>query len=199
MQLSNFGQSFLKIFAKLFRPATSSGSVSASSPSASSPVSFSSPRSISETGLTVLKHYEGCRLKAYRDSVGVLTIGFGDTQDVTEGMVITQEEAEDRLERRLDRDFEPGVRAAITAGMRQEQFDAMVCLAYNIGVSAFAKSTLVKLFNAGDIQLAADQFLRWDKAGGKSLKGLRLRRAAERALFLGANAAYAIAAGDKTP
>lgn len=126
-------------------------------------------------------------------------MGYGDTENVTEGMVITQQEAEDRLERRLDRDFEPGVRAAITAGIRQEQFDAMVCLAYNIGVGAFSNSTLVKLFNAGDIQLAADQFLRWDKAGGKSLKGLRRRRAAERALFLGANAAYAIAAGDKTP
>jgi lysozyme len=114
-------------------------------------------------------------------------------------MTITRQEAEDRLENRLARDFELGVRAAITAGMRQEQFDGMVCLAYNIGVGAFANSTLVKLFNAGDIQLAADQFTRWDKAGGKSLKGLRKRRAAERALFLGANAAYAIAAGDKTP
>lgn len=181
------------------RKGQGSGSALPSSPSGSSPASFTSPRSISETGLTVLKHYEGCELKAYRDSVGVLTIGFGDTENVTEGMVITREEAEDRLERRLDRDFEPGVRAAISASIRQEQFDAMVCLAYNIGVGAFAKSTLVKLFNAGDIQLAADQFLRWDKAGGKSLKGLRRRRAAERALFLGANAAYAIAAGDKTP
>lgn len=131
--------------------------------------------------------------------MGVWTIGYGDTENVIPGMVITREEAEDRLERRLGRDFEPGVRNAITAGMRQEQFDAMVCLAYSIGVSAFTSSTLVKLFNAGDIQLAADQFLRWDKAGGRSLKGLRRRRAAERALFLGTNAAYAIAAGDKTP
>ncbi|EJO30250.1 lysozyme [Achromobacter marplatensis] len=154
---------------------------------------------MSESGLTVLKHYEGCELKAYQDSVGVWTIGYGDTENVLPGMTITRQEAEDRLERRLARDFEPGVRAAISAGMRQEQFDAMVCLAYNIGVGAFAGSTLVKLFNAGDIQLAADQFPRWDKAGGKSLKGLRKRRAAERALFLGANAAYAIAAGDKTP
>ncbi|MNU46301.1 Lysozyme RrrD [compost metagenome] len=182
-----------------FRKAPGSGSVSPSSPSGSSPASFTSPRSLSETGLTVLKHYEGCELKAYRDSVGVLTIGYGDTENVNEGMVITHEEAEDRLERRLGRDFEPAVRAAVIAHMRQEQFDAMVCLAYNIGAAAFAKSTLVKLFNAGDIQLAADQFLRWDKAGGKSLKGLRRRRAAERALFLGANAAYAIAAGDKAP
>jgi lysozyme len=199
MQLSNFGQSFLKIFAKLFRPATSNGSVSASLPSGSLPASFSNPRCVSETGLTVLKHYEGCKLTAYRDSVGALTIGFGDTQDVTEGMTITLQEAEDRLERRLGRDFEPGVKAAIQVHMKQEQFDAMVCLAYNIGVGAFGKSTLVKQFNAGDVQGAADEFLRWDKAGGKSLKGLRKRRAAERALFLGANAAYAIAAGDKTP
>lgn len=131
--------------------------------------------------------------------MGVWTIGYGDTENVLPGLVITQQEAEDRLEHRLARDFEPGVQAAITAGMRQEQFDAMVCLAYNIGVGAFAGSTLVKLFNAGDIALAADQFLRWDKAGGKSLKGLRRRRTAERALFLGANAAYAIAAGDKAP
>lgn len=199
MQLSNFGQFFLKIFGRLSRPATSSGSVSPSSQSASSPGSFVSPLSMSESGLTVLKHYEGCELQSYQDSVGVWTIGYGDTENVLPGMTITRQEAEDRLERRLARDFEPGVRAAITAGMRQEQFDAMVCLAYNIGVGAFTGSTLVKLFNAGDIALAADQFPRWDKAGGKSLKGLRRRRAAERALFLGANAAYAIAAGDKTP
>lgn len=81
----------------------------------------------------------------------------------------------------------------------QYQFDAMACLAYNIGAAAFANSTLVRLFNAGDIQLAADQFLRWDKAGGKSVKGLRRRRAAERALYLGETADKAIAIGDKTP
>lgn len=181
------------------RKGQGSGSESPLSPSASLPASFTNPRSVSETGLAVLKHYEGCKLTAYRDSVGVLTIGWGDTENVTEGMMITQEEADDRLERRLGRDFEPGVKAAIQAHMKQEQFDAMVCLAYNIGVSAFTNSTLVKLFNAGDVQGAADEFLRWDKAGGKSLKGLRKRRAAERAMFLGANAAYAIAAGDKTP
>ena len=70
-----------------------SGSVLPSSASASSPASFTSPRSISETGLAVLKHYEGCKLKAYRDSVGVLTIGWGETENVTEGMTITQDEA----------------------------------------------------------------------------------------------------------
>lgn len=147
----------------------------------------------------MIRHYEGCSLKAYQDIVGVWTIGYGDTENVKPGMVITQQEADERLTRRLRREFEPGVRAVVPGPIQQGQFDAMVSLAYNIGVAAFTNSTLVKLFNAGDVQLAADQFPRWDKAGGKSVKGLRRRRAAERALFLGSNAAYAIAAGDKTP
>lgn len=150
----------------------------------------------------LIKHYEGCSLVAYPDpGTGgePITIGWGQTyKGLKLGDKISQEAADQLLESTVAT-FAGDVRAAISAGMRQEQFDAMVCLAYNIGVGAFSGSTLVKLFNAGDIQLAADQFPRWDKAGGKSLKGLRKRRAAERALFLGANAAYAIAAGDKTP
>lgn len=131
--------------------------------------------------------------------MGVWTIGYGDTDNVQPGMVITQAEAEQRLRNRLARDFEPSVRQALTQPAAQYQFDAMVCLAYNIGATAFANSTLVRLFNAGDIQLAADQFPRWDKAGGESVKGLRRRRAAERALYLGQSVDKAIAIGDKTP
>lgn len=146
----------------------------------------------------LIKHYEGCQLKAYRDIVGVWTIGYGDTQNVQPDLVISQAQAEERLRARLARDFEPGVRAALTRVSTQGQFDAMVSLAYNVGVSAFANSTLVRLFNAGDIQLAGDQWTRWDKAGGVSVKGLRKRRAAERALYLGDTAVRAIAIGDKT-
>ncbi|WP_423191178.1 lysozyme [Achromobacter xylosoxidans] len=146
-----------------------------------------------------MKHYEGCRLEAYRDIVGIWTIGYGDTENVQPGMAITQEEAEKRLRNRLARDFEPSVRQCLTRVATQYQFDAMVSLAYNIGAIAFANSTLVRLFNAGDVQLAADQFPRWDKAGGKSVKGLRRRRAAERALYLGETADKAISIGDKTP
>lgn len=131
--------------------------------------------------------------------MGVWTIGYGDTENVQPGMVITQAEAEQRLRNRLARDFEPSVRQALNQAAAQYQFDAMVCLAYNIGATSFANSTLVRLFNAGDIQLAADQFPRWDKAGGQSVKGLRRRRAAERALYLGQSVDKAIAIGDKTP
>lgn len=154
---------------------------------------------MSQNGLKILKHYEGCRLEAYEDIVGIWTIGYGDTENVQPGMVITQAEAEERLHKRLARDFEPSVRQCLTRVATQYQFDAMVCLAYNIGAVAFANSTLVRLFNAGDVQLAADQFPRWDKAGGKSVKGLRRRRAAERALYLGEPVDKAISIGDKTP
>lgn len=154
---------------------------------------------MSANGLAVLKHYEGMELTAYRDIVGKLTIGYGDTENVEPGMTITAQEAEDRLRNRLERDFVPGVFTALTRAPNQHQFDAMCSLAYNVGVPAFQRSTLVKRFNAGAMEAAADQFLVWHYAGKKSIKGLRKRRAAERMLFLGAEAKAAISVGDSTP
>ncbi|MVW80162.1 glycoside hydrolase family protein [Bordetella sp. 02P26C-1] len=147
-------------------------------------------------GLAVLKHYEGCKLTAYRDSVGVWTIGYGHTgPEVRAGLVWTQQQAEDALRDRLAREFVPGVLKVIKRSMRQCELDAMVDLAYNIGVGAFHGSTLVRLVNAGDTVGAADEFLRWVNAGGKPLLGLRRRRTADRALFLGATAQEAIKTG----
>lgn len=140
-------------------------------------------RMTSSDGVALIKHYESLSLRAYRDPVGILTIGYGDTQNVTPGMVITEADAEVRLRNRLSGEFEPGVITALARSPRQCEMDAMVSLAYNVGVAAFKKSTLVRKFNAGEP--AQDEFLRWDKAGGKSLKGLRRRRASERALFMG--------------
>lgn len=152
--------------------------------------------STSADGIKIIKHYEGVKLKAYRDPVGVLTIGIGDTgPHVKPGDEITQKEADRRLALRLRDEFEPGVFRALRVNPSQPEFDAMVSLAYNIGVHAFANSTLVKKFNVMDTMGAADEFLRWDKAGGRSLKGLRRRRAAERARFLGMSADAAIAEG----
>lgn len=154
------------------------------------------PITMSQEGLVVLKHFEGLRLKAYRDPVGVWTIGYGHTgPDVYEGLVWSQAQADKALRERLEREFVPGVLAVIKRSMRQHELDAMVDLAYNIGVSAFQGSTLVRKFNAGDDQGAADEFLRWNRAGGKVLLGLRRRRAADRALFLGATGAQAIEVG----
>lgn len=145
----------------------------------------------SNAGLDLIKKWEGCRLTAYQDSVGVWTIGYGLTSaaglvEVKKGMTITQRQADAYLVQALAK-YEAAVEKAITRPMTQPQFDAMTSLCYNIGPGAFAGSTLVRRFNAGDIAGAADAFLMWNKAGGKVLKGLENRRKDERALFLKAD------------
>ena len=80
--------------------------------------------------------------------------------------------------------FEARVNKSILLPMTQNQFDAMVLLCYNIGESSFARSSVVRNFNAGNLQKAADSFLLWNKAGGKVSKGLTNRRQKERNLFL---------------
>lgn len=154
----------------------------------------------SDEGVRLIKYYEGVRLKAYRDAVDVLTIGYGHTgPDVHEGMTITQEQAEKLLALRLAMEFEPAVLGLLRIRPSQHEFDALVSFTYNVGTDAFEGSTLLRKFNAGDMMGAANEFYRWDKAGGKSLKGLRRRRAAERAMFLGSTAEEAIAVGLDTP
>jgi lysozyme len=146
---------------------------------------------VSIAGLDLIKKHEGLRLNAYRCPAGVWTIGYGITSSagvgkVTPGMKITQAEAEDMLRRALAV-FEAGVEKAIKRQPTQAQFDAMVSLAYNIGVGAFSKSSVVRHFNAGDMDRAAISFLMWNKAAGKVLPGLTKRRADERAWFLRAS------------
>lgn len=112
--------------------------------------------------------------------------------------MITQAQADARLDARLESEFVPDVMACLNRRPKQCELDAMVSLAYNVGAGAFAKSTLVSLYNAGKIQDAANQFPRWDKAGSVSIPGLRKRRAAERAVFLGASLTDALRIGDAT-
>lgn len=135
-------------------------------------------------GLSLIKSFEGCELRAYKCPAGVLTIGFGHTgPDVTSGLVITAHRAEELLQGDLAR-FERAVAAALRVPVAANQFAALVSLAYNIGPAALAKSTLLRRLNAGRTQEAADQFLVWNRAGGRVLAGLTRRREAERALFL---------------
>lgn len=153
---------------------------------------------ISSSGVQVLHHFEGCRLAAYPDPATggkPWTIGYGDTgPDVVPGLVITQDEADSRFYKRLEREFEPGVSALINEAA-QGQFDALVCLAYNIGLGNLRKSTLIRKFNTGDLPGADAQFLVWNRAAGKVMLGLRRRRAAEQALFRGLTGDQAIAVG----
>ncbi|UGA37973.1 lysozyme [Chromobacterium haemolyticum] len=140
----------------------------------------------SAKGITLIQKSEGLRLKAYQDSVGVWTIGYGHTgPDVKPGMVITQAQADALLARDLER-FEAGVARLVKVPLNQNQFDALVCFSFNLGLGALQGSTLLlRLLNAGDYAGAAAQFPRWNKAGGKELPGLTRRRAAEQAMFLG--------------
>ena len=122
-----------------------------------------------------LKEFEGCKLKAYKCPAGVWTIGYGTTKGVYAGMEITYAEAERMLRKDLAifETFVNGLNVCKTQG----QFDALVDFAYNLGCGNLATSTLLKYIKAGKpVGLIREQFLRWNKAGGKVLKGLTLRR-----------------------
>lgn len=137
--------------------------------------------SVVATGL--VQAFEGCVLKAYADQRGILTIGYGHTYNVTPNEVCTPEQATAWLNSDMmmaDR----AVNAAVSIVLNQNEFDACVSLAFNIGGGAFLHSTLVRLLNAHDIMGAADQFLVWDKTNGETNPGLLRRRQAERTLFL---------------
>lgn len=140
-------------------------------------------RAIGAKGLALIKQFEGLELKAYKDAVGVLTIGYGSTgPHVKPGMVITEAEAEALLKKDLAR-FEAAVNRLTDGRATQNQFDAMTSLAFNVGEANLAGSTLLKLHNAGDYAGAANQFGRWNHAGGRVLAGLTRRRAAEALLY----------------
>ncbi|WP_312623286.1 lysozyme [Pseudomonas juntendi] len=139
----------------------------------------------SQRGLSLIKSFEGLRLQAYQDSVGVWTIGYGATRGVKAGMKISKEQAERMLLNDVQR-FEPEVQRLITVPLSQNQWDALMSFTYNLGPANLESSTLRRLLNAGNYASAAEQFPRWNKAGGQVLAGLVHRRAAERDLFLGA-------------
>ncbi|EMB8996680.1 lysozyme [Enterobacter asburiae] len=142
----------------------------------------------SDKGIALIKQFEGCKLTAYQDSVGVWTIGYGWTQPVDgkpirAGMTIKQETAERLLKTGLV-SYESDVSRLVKVDLTQGQFDALVSFTYNLGARSLSTSTLLRKLNASDYAGAADEFLRWNKAGGKVLNGLARRREAERALFL---------------
>ncbi|MFW1762637.1 lysozyme [Acinetobacter calcoaceticus] len=142
----------------------------------------------SNAGLNLIKGFEGKRLNAYDDGVGVWTIGFGTIKypngvRVRKGDTCTEQQAEDYLRNDLAK-FEAAINKLVKAPLSQNQFDALASFTYNLGETNLANSTLLKKLNKGDYQGTADQFLVWNKAGGKVMKGLVHRREAERALFL---------------
>jgi lysozyme len=140
-------------------------------------------KQIGKAGLDLVKSFEGLKLRAYLCPAKVWTIGFGSTgPHVTPGKVITEAQANDLLQDDLDR-FEKAVTRLVTVPLTQNQYDALVSFAFNVGISALERSTLLKRVNAKLFDQAKAEFAKWNRAGGRPLAGLTRRRAAEAALF----------------
>lgn len=137
----------------------------------------------SETGLNLIKRFEGFRAEAYKCAAGVWTIGYGHTNGVKKGMVIDELKAETFLMIDVQKS-EYAINTLVKTELNQNQFDALVSFVYNIGSGAFAKSTMLKFLNAGHLPLAAGQFDRWNKLNGVVCQGLINRRNTEKKLFL---------------
>lgn len=137
----------------------------------------------SNNGINLIKRFEGLRLEAYRDSVGIPTIGYGHTHGVKMGDVITGAQADAFLREDL-RVAELTINTNVKVKLTQGQFDALASFVFNLGSGNFVKSTLLKKLNTGDFSGAADEFGKWVNAGGKKIPGLVKRRAAEREVFL---------------
>jgi len=137
----------------------------------------------SQQGIDFIKGFEELRLEAYLDGGGVPTIGWGHTRGVKMGQTITLEQAEQFLRDDLH-EAELCVEKQVPYGLAPHQFDMLVSLTFNIGVTAFAKSTLLRKLISKDIQGAADQFEKWCFDNGKKIKGLLRRRLAEKKIFL---------------
>ena len=138
---------------------------------------------INQAGLELIKSFEGYREDAYLCPAGVWTIGWGTTKNVRKGQITNPEEAENFLKRDL-KIFEAQVAELVKVALTSNQFSALVSFAYNCGAGALKSSTLLKKLNQEDYLGAAEEFLKWNKAGGKMLAGLTRRRVAERSLFL---------------
>ena len=144
---------------------------------------------ISEKGLAMIESFEGCLLKASNKLDGVWTIGYGQTGNyygkrVRRGMTTTKALAHAWLRDHSIKTYEDAVTQAVKVPLNQNQFDALVSFAYNVGVGALKQSTALRKLNAGDYAGAADALTMWTKCNGKVLAGLVRRRKEERALFL---------------
>lgn len=142
---------------------------------------------ISKAGIDLIKEFEGLRLEAYTCPAGIWTIGFGSItingKPVIEGQTCTEEEAKNALKEHLKTSVYPALKK-VKVELNQNQFDALCSFIYNIGSGAFGNSTLLKKLNKKDFVGASEQFGVWNKANGKALKGLTLRREKEKQLFI---------------
>lgn len=136
-----------------------------------------------EKAIDLIKKYEGFSARPYKCPAGVLTIGYGRTIDVRP-YEITTEEAETIWLDKYVKTIADQILAIVKVELSNNQICALIDFVYNLGIGNFKSSTLLRKINQGDFSAAANEFLKWNKAGGIVLKGLENRRIAERMLFL---------------
>lgn len=143
---------------------------------------------LDSNGYKLIQGFEGLKLSAYKDSVGIPTIGYGNITyengtKVKMGDKITQERADKLFQYFADK-FASKVDVAITSDVNQNQFNSLVSLSYNIGIGAFQKSTILKKVNKNPKDLTIkDEFMKWVNAGGKKIQGLVNRRKKESEIY----------------
>lgn len=138
---------------------------------------------LNQSGIELIKRFEGLSLQVYHDMVGLLTVGYGHRTNLPWGEQITQQQADDMLTTDLDA-VSDQLKAVLKVELTDNQFSALVSFVYNLGIGAFQHSTLCKLVNTRCVSQASLEFEKWDHAGGKIVSGLLRRRIAERDLFL---------------
>jgi lysozyme len=144
---------------------------------------------LNKKGIEMMHHYEGLKLTAYLCPAKVWTIGYGNTfyedgTKVKQGDVITKERADQLFINITNKKFAEPLLKLIKVKLNENQFSALVCFAYNVGTGALAKSTLLRKVNANPNDLTIrNEFLKWNKAGGKVLNGLTKRRESEANLY----------------
>jgi lysozyme len=142
---------------------------------------------VNAAGMALIESFEGCRTEAYQDCSGIWTIGYGHTSSagppaVEPGTTVSKPEALAILQTDVG-NFSKGVEACLRVPLNDEQFSALVSFAYNIGLTAFGKSSVLRAVNAGQFKAVPGLMAMWIKAGGRIVPGLVARRAAEAALF----------------
>jgi lysozyme len=137
---------------------------------------------ISQQGIDLIKKFEGLKLQSYLCPAGVWTLGYGSTKNIRQGMTCTSEQAEALLRDDM-RPFEAAL-YKVYPSLSQLMFDALVSFSFNLGTGWMRRSGLKDMLDKQDYRAAADELLKWNKAGGKVLAGLTTRRSAERDLFL---------------
>lgn len=135
--------------------------------------------------IELIAKYEGCKLKAYKCPAGIWTIGYGHTgADVYEGVIISKNEADMLLEKEIKK-LREQINFLLDVPLKDNQVDALISLAYNVGLGSFKRSKLLKRINNNDdLELIAKEWLEFNKVNGKTLRGLLRRRAEEISLFL---------------